>query len=125
MADNFRKLDVWKEANNLALSAYKITKSFPRDEQFALTNQLRRSSVSVPANIAESCGRFGIKDKIQLLMVARGSIYETRSHLSIACDLNYINKEIFDKIDSDYDVLSMRLNAFINHVKSLKNVQSN
>lgn len=58
-------------------------------------------------------------------MVARGSIYETRSHLSMANGLGYINNEIFDKMDKDYDILSIRLNAFINHIKNLKNGRSN
>lgn len=95
MPENFRNLEIWKDANALAIESYKITADFPDFEKFSLTNQINRAAVSVSANIAESCGRYGIKDKIQLLMVSRGSIYEIRSHLSVALGLKYIDEGKF------------------------------
>lgn len=74
MAESFRRLEVWQEAHNLALEVYKITKRFPNEEKFSLIDQVRRSGSSVSANIAESCGRYSVKDKVNLLIIARGSI---------------------------------------------------
>jgi len=120
MPGSFRDLEIWQEAHRLALEIYKATKGFPKEELFALVSQLRRASISVAANIAESCGRYGIKDKIQLMIIARGSIFETRSHLSISFDLGYIDNKTFDLIDGRYESLSKRINAFINHLRKLK-----
>ena len=118
MANDFRSLEIWQEAQRLALEIYKITSKFPKEEKFCLGEQIRRSTVSVAANIAESFGRYHSKDKIQLLMVARGSIYETRSHLSIALGLHYIKEKDFEDIDKCYEILSKRLNVFINCVRN-------
>ena len=117
MANDFKNLEIWQEAQVLALEVYKIVSKFPGEEKFCLGDQIRRSGISVAANIAESFGRYHIKDKIQLLIVARGSIYETRSHLSIALGLKYIKDKDFKDIDNRYEVLSKRLNAFINSIK--------
>jgi four helix bundle protein len=118
MTETFRELEIWQEANRLALKIYKITQSFPDEEKFSLINQMRRSAVSISANIAESCGRFGTKDRIQFLMIARGSIFETRSHLSIAIGLSYIDKKLFDDLDTNYEIITRRLNAFNNHLRA-------
>ncbi len=118
MPESFRNLDIWKDANYLAIELYKIIGDFPDFEKFSLANQINRAAVSVPANIAESCGRYGIKDKIQLLMVSRGSLYEIRSHLSIALGLKYIDMEKFQDLENRYEILAKRLNAFIKHLKS-------
>ncbi len=117
MPSDFRNLEIWREAQKLTLEIYKITSKFPKEEIFGLEAQIRRSAVSVAANIAESFGRYHSKDKIQLLMVARGSIYETCSHLSIALGLNYIKEKCFEDIDKRYEVLSKRLNVFINYIR--------
>lgn len=81
-------------------------------------DQVRISSVSVAANIAESSGRYHNKDKIQLLVMARGSIYETRSHLSIVVGLEYLNKNDFEVLDNRYEALSKQVNSFINHIRT-------
>ena len=93
MAKSFRDLEIWQEGYELAIGVYNIAKNFPKEEIFSLVDQVKRSSVSVCANIAESFGRYHVNDKIQLLIVARGSIYETMSHLTIAFGLRYIHKE--------------------------------
>ena len=117
MAKDFRNLEVWQESYALAIEIYKLSSKFPKDERFSLCDQIRRSAVSVAANIAESSGRFHNREKIQLLIIARGSIYETRSHLSIALGLDYINKNRFEDVDGRYEILSKRLNSFINHIE--------
>ncbi len=117
MAENFKGLKIWQQAQSLAIKVYEVTKKFPREEMFSLTDQLRRAAVSVAANIAEASGRWGNRDKIQLLMVARGSIMETRSHLAIALGLKYLSDADYKKLEADYDALTRSLNAFI---KSLR-----
>jgi four helix bundle protein len=89
----YTHLDVWKEARALVTSIYSISKSFPKDEQFGLTHQLRRCAVSIPSNIAEGCGRNHKKDSIQFFFVARGSLYELETQLYLSCDLDYLSEE--------------------------------
>ncbi len=117
MAESFRGLKIWQISEDLVIEIYRLTKKFPGDEVFSLTNQLRRAAISVPANIAESSGRWGEKDKIQFLMIARGSITEIRSHISIAKRLHYINDSEYTKIDSSYEQLTKSLNAFIRTIR--------
>ena len=69
-------LDVWKESKDLSLEVYKITKQFPKEEQFALVSQMSRCAVSVPSNIAEGCGRSTPNDTQRFLFIARGSSHE-------------------------------------------------
>ena len=117
MAQDFRSLKVWQGAYDLSLEIYKITEKFPKEEKFSLVDQLRRSGISVAANIAESYGRYHNKDKIQLLIIARGSIYEVRSHLSIALGLNFIDQATFQNTEDKYEILSKQLNSFIGYIK--------
>lgn len=124
MPKDFKDLEIWQEAYNLSILIYRLTDFFPKKEVLGITNQIRRSSVSVCANIAEGCGRYHQKDKIQLLIIARGSIYETRSHLSIAFGLNYLKKKDFEDIDKRYENLSKRLNAFIRYIKTINQLSS-
>lgn len=113
MAGNFRKLIIWQEAVRLALKVYKLTNKYPKEEMYGLTSQSRRSAVSVAGNIAESAGRFGYRDKIHLIIIARGSIEETRSHLSISYALGYIGSKEFGEIDQEYELLAKQVNVFI------------
>lgn len=125
MPDNFKQLKIWQESKRLPVEVYKITKKFPKEEAFGITNQVRRASVSVPANIAESSGRWHEADKIQLLMIARGSLAETQSHLAIAMEIGYLQKGGYDKLDKDYELLGRSLNAFIKSLRtSAANAQS-
>jgi four helix bundle protein len=121
MPENFQKLIIWQKARDLTVRVYKVSQSFPKEEQFGLTNQLRRSANSVPANIAEGSGRFTPKDRIQFLIIARGSLTETQSHLLVACQLGFITDNIVHEIYDEYEALARQLNAYINTVrKSLK-----
>lgn len=94
----FTDLKAWQEAHHLVLEIYKVTKKFPREELFALTNQMRRAVVSISANIAEGFGRQGIREKIQFYYVAQGSLTEVKNHILIARDLLYLNDKDFQKI---------------------------
>jgi four helix bundle protein len=88
---DFRKLQVWEKSRRLTLAVYLATKAFPRDELYGLTSQLRRSSASVPSNIAEGCGRSGAKEFARFLDIAAGSAVELEYHLLLAQDLHYLD----------------------------------
>lgn len=121
MADkiqSFEQLAVWNEAIELAASIYQLTKRFPSSEQFALTNQIRRSVSSVPANIAEGFGRQGQKEKIQFYSIAYGSLLETKSFLYLANRLAYCSEtEIKDRLTT-ITQLQKQLNSLIRSVKN-------
>ncbi|MBL7862382.1 MAG: four helix bundle protein [Cyclobacteriaceae bacterium] len=88
-AKSFKDLIVWQKAHQLVLSIYKVTKDFPREEMYGLTSQLRRSAVSVAANIAEGFKKRGYADKLKFMNTAQGSLSETSYHLLLANDLEY------------------------------------
>ena len=94
----FEQLIAWQEAQKLALLVYKATKSFPKEEVFGITSQLRRASSSVSANIAEGFGRQTKKDKIHFLVIAYGSLLETKNFLYLSEKLGYIPKEQLESI---------------------------
>ena len=100
---DFTNLKVWQKAHDFTVNLYKITVSFPSEEKFGLTNQIRRASVSIESNISEGCGRNGDKEFSRFLDIAQGSAYEVRCQILIARDLGYldINKSEFltDKIN--------------------------
>ena len=89
MAENlsYRELEVWKQTRVLVKNIYQLTKNFPKDEQFGLTNQQRRAAISIPSNIAEGCGRNSFKDSLHFFFVARGSLYEVETQVIISFDL--------------------------------------
>lgn len=89
---DFRDLKVWEKAHRLTLATYKSTSTFPQHELFGLTSQLRRASVSIPANIAEGCGRSGSPELARFLRIAFGSASELEYHIILSADLCYLNK---------------------------------
>jgi four helix bundle protein len=108
---SFEKLNVWKQARELTLKVYEITRSFPGDEKFGLVNQIRRSSVSVVANIAEGSSRTSSKDQAHFSQLAYSSLMETLSHFYIASDLNYISTEQFQLLRNTVQEISIKLNT--------------
>lgn len=94
-------LDVWNCAIALAKAAYSVVANFPPMERFSLADQVRRAAASVPANIAEGCGRGTTQEFIRSLRIARGSLCELHSHLSLAAELSYIDsgEPIFRQIE--------------------------
>jgi four helix bundle protein len=103
MGQSYRDLIVWQRAMLLVKETYRVTKTFPRDELYGLTSQLRRASVSVPSNIAEGQARLSRKEFHHFLTQARGSLAELETQIQIAKDLDYV---------SQYDVgTMMRLSA--------------
>src|SRR5690348_3685739 len=88
---DFRGLKVWEKEHRLTLAIYKVTTTFPRDERFGLTGQIRRACGSIPANIAEGCGRGTGSDFARFLQIAMGSASELEYHLLLAHDLGYLH----------------------------------
>lgn len=115
--ETFKDLVAWKTAHSLTLLVYKATQKFPKEELFGLTNQLRRSVVSVESNIAEGFGRFSFKEKAQFYYIAAGSLLETECQIIIARDLNYINEDQFLLLDNKIISTSKLLHGLIKKSK--------
>ncbi|RKS02084.1 four helix bundle protein [Flavobacterium sp. 102] len=113
----FKELEIWKRSRLFCSKIYLITSSFPADEKFGLTNQLRRASVSIPSNIAEGCSRSSNKDFSRFLEIAIGSIYEIETQLLIAFDLGYINQLELDKLVNDLDTIIKMISKFRSSLK--------
>ena len=94
----YRDLIVWQKAMELVEEIYRVTASWPREETFGLTNQVRRAAVSVPANIAEGQGRTGAKEFLHHLSIANGSLCEAETHLFIGCQLSYVDQQALDPL---------------------------
>ena len=95
---DYKQLDVYKEAKILVKVVYAYMKKFPREEQFALCDQLRRAVISIPSNIAEGSGRRSSKEQVHFLDIAFGSLCEVDCQLDIACDLGYISTDEYAKV---------------------------
>jgi len=121
--DSYQDLDVWKQSKALVRDIYELTKAFPKEEQFGLTNQLRRAAVSIPSNIAEGCGRNHFKDSIQFFFVSRGSLYEIETQIIIAFDLGYISNSDLKNIITKIKSCKRLLNGFINYFQSRSDQQ--
>src|SRR5688572_17224832 len=95
----FRKLLVWQTARQLALQLYKTTKTFPAEERYGLTSQIRRSAASVCANLAEGCGRQTRRDFARFAYIALGSASELEYHLLMAADLEILSRDMYHPLD--------------------------
>jgi len=105
MYDDTNKLIVWQKAHELVLKIYQITRDFPKDEQFSLTSQIRRAAVSIPSNIVEGKARGSNKEYKRFLLMARGSLEETKYQLLLAKDLKYMDEQkYFELLDLAQDV---------------------
>ena len=116
MQFNFEKLEVYKDAIETANQIYEMTKPFPKNEIFGITNQLRRASISIPSNIAEGSSR-GKKEFIHFLSIALGSCYECVPLLEISKRQHYINNESFRKLIDELHKISAKTNALKNSLR--------
>ena len=114
---NFRNLEVWKEAIDLASLVYTLTKKFPKQEQYGLVSQINRCSVSIPSNIAEGCSRKKKKEYSRFLEIAIGSSFEMETQLEISKNLNYLDSETFKSLVERLNVLQRRINALRTSIK--------
>jgi four helix bundle protein len=106
---SFEKLDVWQLSRTLASDIYKRTQLFAPEEKYSLISQIRRSALSVSANIAEGTTRSSAKDQAHFTTIAFGSLMELFNHLIIACDLGYIKEEEVSKYREKIQTLSVKL----------------
>lgn len=120
----FTDLKVWKEGHKLVVMIYKTTKTFPKEEMFGLTSQMRRSAASITANIAEGFGRQGFKEKIQFYYLAHGSLTELKDQLLIAQDVGYLTTGDFQKLITQADTTHRLLQGLITKSKSFLNHRS-
>jgi four helix bundle protein len=110
---DFRELKVWRKAHELTLAVYQITASFPREELYGLTAQLRRASSSIAANLAEGCGRNGDAELARFCSMAMGSASELEYHLLLARDLKFIRPQDYDALDQRATELKRMLTALL------------
>lgn len=113
--NTFRDLEAYKEGKKLVKAVYILIKKFPKEEQYAICDQLRRASISVTSNIAEGSGRVSTKEKIHFLEISYGSLMEVLSQMDIACDLNYITKEEFMNIEEMVENVARPLSGLKNY----------
>ena len=114
----YTDLDVWKEARQLVTAIYSISTTFPKEELFGLTNQLRRCAISIPSNIAEGCGRNHKKDSIQFFYISRGSLYEAETQLYVSFDLKYLLESDLNTTLTKLETVRKLLNGLIRYYSS-------
>jgi len=113
MAQDYRDLIVWKKAMELTVCIYSLTQSFPKQEIYGLSSQMRRASVSIASNIAEGRGRLNPAEFRQFLAMAQGSIYELETQLLIANSLGFARAEAIKEAESIANEVSKMLRSFI------------
>jgi len=116
---SFTDLDAWKEGHKLVIDIYKITKKFPKEEQFGLTIQLRRAGVSFTSNIAEGFSRNSYKEKLKFYSIALGSLTEIQNQLLVARDIGYITEKEFNQIANQTVKVNKIINGLIRKSKSI------
>ena len=113
MGKGFKDLLVWQKARDLAIDVYKITNQGRFRRDYGLTDQMRRSSVSVPSNIAEGDERDTDKDAIRFFYMAKGSLAELRTQLDIANEIEYLNEKVFEELDDKSGTIGKMLGSLI------------
>jgi four helix bundle protein len=115
---DFRNLDVWLMSHELTLSVYQMSRAFPSDERFGLTSQLRRGAASIPANLAEGCGRGSDADFGRFVQNAMGSASEVEYHFLLARDLHYLDSTIYDGLNDDVTRIKRMLTALLRTIRN-------
>ena len=116
--ESFKDLIVWQKGIEIVSDVYKATKKFPKDELYCLTSQIRRSAISIPANIAEGWGRGTTKNYIQFLEISRGSLFELNTLIIISYNQEYIDKATCDEIENRLNEIGRMINALITKLES-------
>jgi four helix bundle protein len=115
---SYRDLIVWQKSVTMATLIYKLVSTFPDEEKYELTSQIKRSSVSIPSNIAEGYGRNYTKDYARFLQIARGSLFEMQTQFQIALNLDFIKEKDLDEIKSLSEEIEKMLNVLIKKLSS-------
>lgn len=113
---SYRDLIVWQKSMKLVTEIYEATKTFPREEVYGLTSQIRRCAISIPSNIAEGYGRNSTGDYIRFLQIAVGSIFELQTQIEISANLKYLSAEIFSLLFNKTKEVELMLLALIRKI---------
>ena len=109
--EGFEKLEVWQKARAFSVDLYKITKSFPDDERFSLTQQLRRAAISIVSNLAEGSAKGSGKEFVRFIRIALGSTAEIKAQLILSKDLGYLSEENYVKLYDEISIIGRMLKA--------------
>lgn len=115
---SFTDLNAWKEGHLIVIDIYRITKTFPREEMFGLTSQMRRCAVSITSNIAEGFSRRSYREKIQFFSISQGSVTELQNQLLVAHDIGYLSDAEFQNLDNRLITLHKIINGLIKKTRS-------
>ena len=113
---DFRRLEVWCRARDLVVEVDRATRQFPRSDRGVIASQLRRAALSIPANIAEGCGRHSRRETVQYLRVASGSATEAESHLEVAAGLRYLNAAQRERLVGEFKAIQRMLFRLIQNL---------
>ena len=125
MINSYKDLKVWNKAMDLTTMVYDALKTFPPKEEYGLSSQMRRSSVSIPSNIAEGYGRNSTLDYCRFLQIALGSAYELETQVELARRLDYVDNDTANKLATQLTEVGRMLNSLINKIKPDKNKPQN
>jgi four helix bundle protein len=117
MASRYEDLLAWQKAMSLVTSTYVLSKTFPEDERFGLTSQMRRSAISIPSNIAEGQGRLSKKEFRQFLALARGSLFELETQMRLATTFSYVNESSLKEFLRQSGEVARLINGLIASLK--------
>jgi four helix bundle protein len=115
---DFRELKVWQKAHELTLAVYQVTASFPREELYGLTTQMRRAGTSIAANLAEGCGRMGDAELSRFCSIALGSASELQYFLLLARDLQHLQGRDYDRLAERTTEVKRMLTGFLQKLKA-------
>ncbi|MBI1750371.1 MAG: four helix bundle protein [Acidobacteria bacterium] len=115
---DFRDLKVWEKCHRLTLALYRATRTFPKEELFGLTSQIRRSAASIPANIAEGCGRDGDADFARFLQIAMGSASELEYHLLLARELELLRSLDYRRFSNEVVEIKRMLTGLLQKLRA-------
>ncbi len=123
MTYSFESVIAWQKAHAFVLAVYRITKHYPKDEQYGLTSQFRRASVSIEANIAEGYKKLGRADKLRFMNVSQGSIEECRDYIILSRDLQYVTADEFSELHDALEDASRMLYLYCNGIINNKGIK--
>jgi four helix bundle protein len=115
---NFQQLEIWQRSHQLTLRVYTATQSFPKEEIYGLTSQMRRSSSSVPTNIAEGCGRNSSIEFNRFLVIATGSLSELQYQFILSRDLKYFSEPIFKELFDEASQIKKMIYSYCQRLKA-------
>jgi four helix bundle protein len=113
---NFKELSVWQRSHALTLKIYQYTKTYPKEELFGLTSQMRRAASSIPSNIAEGAGRHSDAEMKHFLVIARGSASELEYQLILSHDLTYLPDNVFIELNTELNEIQKMIYGFIKNM---------